>query len=76
MPKPVTVTRVNVAIDGSVTTSQETLPAFTRMAVLGNLRLASLGYGDSIERQPDGCFLVILAQEKPFTYTRHVFIAH
>ena len=76
MIKPITVTRVNVAIDGSVSTCQTTLPAFTRKAILADLRLKRLDVMDSIERQPDGSFVVILAQEKPWTYTRHVFVAH
>lgn len=76
MPKT-TATQVTVAVDGSVTTKTVALAAFTRKCILSSLGLTDLPYPkmDSIERQADGCFVVILAQDKPWTYVRHVFVA-
>lgn len=77
MPKPVPCTQVTVAVSGAVTTKAVTLPAFTRKCILASLGLVRLPYPltDAIERQDDGSFVVLLSQEKPFTYIRHVFVA-
>lgn len=77
MTTPTVCTQVTVSIDGSVTTKLVTMPAFTRKCVLASLGLTELPYPkmDSIERMSDGSLVVILAQEKPWTYVRHVFVA-
>jgi hypothetical protein len=69
------VSQVSIQVDGSVTSKAVELKAFTRKCVLEHLGNPVLSPMCKIERCDDGSFLVMLAQDKAWTWIQHVFVA-
>lgn len=72
-------TQITFTAAGNTTSKKVELKAFTRKCILEVLApvvgVNGLCPMDKIERMEDGSFLVLLAQEKAWTFDRHVFVA-
>jgi len=68
-------TQVTIDVAGDIITKEVELQAFTRRCILGLLGVVDLDPMSSIERRSDGSFVVCIAQDKPWTWVKHVFVA-